>query len=400
MTVSKTLIDDTVERSALTLGMVGGGHGSFFGPVHRAAMRLSGRWRVAAGAFSSDRDRSIASGRALGVAPDRIYGSGEELADREAARPDRIDAAVVVTPNSSHFEACRALLRRRIPTICDKPMTADLVEANALVDAVASARTPFAVTYTYAGYPMVRQARELVRSGALGPIRLVHVEYLQEWLAEPVEKQGNNQAAWRLDPKRAGLSGALGDIGTHAFQLVEYVTGMEVTEVAGELHRIVEGRQLDDNGFVRMRLANGANGLLWASQVASGVDNALRVRVFGQKGNLDWRQEEPNTLSLAISGEPVATLVRAKPYLSVPSRAAAWLPAGAPDGYLEALAAIYSRIADAVAAGPGYDASREPGFPTIRDGWRGMAFVDAAVRSSRQSGEWIRVPAWGRSDLA
>ena len=391
-----TLIDDLKGRAALSMGMIGGGAGSFFGPVHRAAMRLSGHWRIAAGVFSSQREKSIAAGKALGVPADRIYPTAEEMAAREKERADGVDAALVVTPNAEHFEACRPLLEAGIATICDKPLTASLEEANALAELALRSRAPFGVTYTYAGYPMVREAREIVASGRIGSIRLVQVEYLQEWLSEPVETQGNAQAAWRLDPSRAGLSGALGDIGTHAFQLLEFVTGLEVVSVAAELHRIVPGRRLDDNGFVRLRLANGAVGSLWASQVAVGVNNGLRVRVFGEKGSLDWSQDLLDRLTISKLGQAITVLERAKAYGSQAARSAAWMPAGAPEGYLEALAGFYRRFADAVSE---HETSRMWDFPSVRDGWRGMAFLDAAVRSSSQNGAWVELPVSRQTEL-
>jgi predicted dehydrogenase len=392
-----TLIDDLKGGAALSMGMIGGGAGSFFGPVHRAAMRLSGRWRIVAGVFSSQREKSIAAGEALGVPPDRIYRTAEEMAVREKERAGGVDAALVVTPNANHFEACRAMLEAGISTVCDKPLAASLEEADALAELALRSRAPFGVTYTYAGYPMVREAREIIASGRIGPIRLVQVEYLQEWLSEPVETQGNAQAAWRLDPSRAGLSGALGDIGTHAFQLLEFVTGLEVVSVAAELQRIVPGRRLDDNGFVRLRLANGTVGSLWASQVAVGVNNGLRVRVFGEKGSLDWSQDSVDRLTIAELGRAFTVSERAKGYSSHASRRAAWLPAGAPEGYLEALAGFYRRFADAVS-------EHETGrgmwdFPSIRDGWRGMAFLDAAVRSSSQNGAWVELPVPRQTEL-
>ena len=384
------LIDDLKGGAVLSMGMIGGGKGSFFGPVHRAAMRLSGRWRIAAGVFSSQREKSIAAGEALGVPTDRIYPTAEEMAACERERADGVHATLVVTPNVSHFEACRALLEAGIATVCDKPLAASLKEADALAELALRSSAPFGVTYTYAGYPMVREAREILASGRIGAIRLVQVEYLQEWLSEPVETQGNEQAAWRLDPSRAGLSGALGDIGTHAFQLLEFVTGLEVASVAAELHRIVPGRRLDDNGFVRLRLANGALGSLWASQVAVGVNNSLRIRVFGEKGSLDWSQESVDRLTIAELGGAIMVVERAKAYASPASQSAAWLPAGAPEGYLEALAGFYARFADAVSRRK--DGVGRFDFPSIRDGWRGMAFLDAAVRSSAQNGAWVELP--------
>ena len=386
----ETLIDDRNGARVLLMGMIGGGTGSFFAPIHRAAMRLSGRWKIAAGVFSSDRAKSVASGEALGVSTDRIYKTPQDMVTRENERADRIDAAVVVTPNANHFDACKALLEGRIATVCDKPLAANLKEADFLEELVFETRVPFGVTYTYAGYPMVREAREILTSGRVGAIRLVSVEYLQEWLTEPVETQGNAQAAWRLDPSRAGLSGALGDIGTHAFQLLEYVTGLEVHAVSAELHSIVKGRRLDDNGFVRLRLSNGAIGSLWASQVAAGVNNGLRVRVFGEKGSVDWSQELLDRLTVSELGRAITISERAKPYASDASRRASWLPAGAPEGYLEALAGFYARFADAVSGGETAGAIFD--FPSIRDGRRGMAFLDAAVRSSAQNGAWVELP--------
>jgi predicted dehydrogenase len=387
MTTAETLIDDLKPRRQLTLGMIGGGPGSFFGPVHRAAMRLSGRWRVVAGVFSSQSERSQEAAHSLGVDPGRVYRDVAEMAARETQRPDGIDAALIVTPNAFHAEAARALLAARVPTICDKPLCASLEEADDILRFAVAAAVPFSVTYTYAGYPMVREARQAIASGRIGKVRFAHVEYLQEWLTRPVERMGNRQAEWRLDPARAGLSGALGDIGTHAFQLLEYVTGLAATSVAAELRSVVEGRRLDDSALVRLRLGEDVSASLWASQAAAGVSNALRIRVFGEEGSVDWSQDLVDRLAIARIGEPVAVYERAATYASPNANGAAWLPSGAPEGYLEALAFFYACFADAVETGGGVS-----DYPGLKDGWRGVAFLDTAVRSSAQSGAWVAMP--------
>lgn len=378
----------TAERR-LRLGMVGGGEGAFIGAVHRMAARLDDRWSLVAGAFSSDPERSRAFGLGLGLDPDRSYGDFAEMARAEAARPDGIDAVAIVTPNAAHFAPARAFLEAGIAVICDKPLTTGMQEARALSDLVARTGLPFVLTHNYSGYPMVRHARDLVARGVLGPIRVVQAEYAQDWLARDLP--GNRQADWRGDPDRAGPGGALGDIATHAFHLAAFVTGETPSAVSAETSRFVAGRRLDDDVQVRLRWAGGARGQLWASQVAIGASNALRLRVIGADAALDWSQEEPDYLRFARLGEAPQVLRRGGPGLSPAAEAATRLPAGHPEGYLEGFAQIYADAADLILA---HRAGKAPpddlaGLPGVREGVEGVAFITAAVRSAAADGAWI-----------
>lgn len=378
----------TAERR-LRLGMVGGGEGAFIGAVHRMAARLDDRWSLVAGAFSSDPERSRAFGLGLGLDPDRSYGDFAEMARAEAARPDGIDAVAIVTPNAAHFAPARAFLEAGIAVICDKPLTTGMQEARALSDLVARTGLPFVLTHNYSGYPMVRHARDLVARGVLGPIRVVQAEYAQDWLARDLP--GNRQADWRGDPDRAGPGGALGDIATHAFHLAAFVTGETPSAVSAETSRFVAGRRLDDDVQVRLRWAGGARGQLWASQVAIGASNALRLRVIGADAALDWSQEEPDYLRFARLGEAPQVLRRGGPGLSPAAEAATRLPAGHPEGYLEGFAQIYADAADLILA---HRAGQAPpddlaGLPGVREGVEGVAFITAAVRSAAADGAWI-----------
>lgn len=378
----------TAERR-LRLGMVGGGEGAFIGAVHRMAARLDDRWSLVAGAFSSDPERSRAFGLGLGLDPDRSYGDFAEMARAEAARPDGIDAVAIVTPNAAHFAPARAFLEAGIAVICDKPLTTGMQEARALSDLVARTGLPFVLTHNYSGYPMVRHARDLVARGVLGPIRVVQAEYAQDWLARDLP--GNRQADWRGDPDRAGPGGALGDIATHAFHLAAFVTGETPTAVSAETSRFVPGRRLDDDVQVRLRWAGGARGQLWASQVAIGASNALRLRVIGADAALDWSQEEPDYLRFARLGEAPQVLRRGGPGLSLAAEAATRLPAGHPEGYLEGFAQIYADAADLILAHRAGQAppDRLSGLPGVREGVEGVAFITAAVRSAAADGAWI-----------
>ncbi|MET0741915.1 MAG: Gfo/Idh/MocA family oxidoreductase [Microvirga sp.] len=384
--------DQTTKRR-LRLGMVGGGRGAFIGAVHRIAARLDDRWELVAGALSSDPGRARLSGEDLLLAPDRIYDDFDAMARGERERPDGIDAVAIVTPNHAHADAARAFLKAGIPVICDKPLTTTRSEADALAQAARDAGVLFAVTHNYTGYPLVRQARGMVEAGELGRIRVVQVEYAQDWLATRVEETGSKQAEWRTDPARSGPAGAVGDIGTHAFNLAEFVSGDEVTSLAAELHTFVEGRRLDDNAHMMLRFASGARGMLWCSQVASGQENGLRLRIYGEKAGLDWHQEQPNHLLFSPLGEP-PRLIRRNGYGATDvSRAASRIPAGHPEGYLEGFAQLYADIAEQITARL---EGREPDpfsllVPTIDHGVRGVRFIDAAVRSSHGQAAWVPV---------
>lgn len=374
----------------IRLGMVGGGEGAFIGAVHRIAARLDDHYELVAGALSSEPQRALRSAEAIGLS--RAYPDYTTMAREEAARADGIEAVAIVTPNDQHAPAAEAFLRAGIHVICDKPVTTTLAEAKRLKALVQQTGRLFAVTHNYTGYPMVRHARQLVRDGALGEIRVVQVEYAQDWLTERLEATGQKQAAWRTDPKRSGAGGCIGDIGTHAFNLLHYVTGLKTSELAAELSTFVEGRALDDNVQVMLRLANGARGSLWASQVAPGNENGLRLRVYGSKGGLEWAQEHPNQLRHAPFGEPVRTVARGTGAVLPDGQRVTRLPSGHPEGYLEAFATLYAEIAEAIrAARSGAAPPAGVDFPTLDDGIEGLAFIEAALRSSAEGGRWVRL---------
>jgi predicted dehydrogenase len=377
-------------RRRIRLGMVGGGEGAFIGAVHRIAARLDDHYELVAGALSSTPDRAMRSAQALGLP--RGYPDYRTMAREEAGRPDGIEAVAIVTPNDQHAPAAEAFLEAGIHVICDKPVTTTLADAQRL-QALAKARARlFAVTYNYTGYPMVRHARRMVRDGELGEIRVVQVEYPQDWLTEPLETTGQKQAAWRTDPKRSGAGGCVGDIGTHAFQLAGYVTGLHPTHLCAELSTFVPGRALDDNVQVMLRYANGARGLLWASQVAPGNENGLRLRVYGSRGGLEWAQEHPNQLRHSPFGEAPRIISRGTAAANADAARVTRLPSGHPEGYLEGFATIYSEIAQAIhALRDGQGLCGDVSFPTIEDGIRGVAFIEAAVRSSAAGATWVEL---------
>jgi predicted dehydrogenase len=375
----------------LRLGMVGGGRGAFIGAVHRIAARLDDRWELVAGALSSDPERAKASGEDLLLKPDRIYGDFNEMARRERRLKDGIDAVAIVTPNHAHVAAARAFLKAGIHVICDKPLTTTRREAEQLAKLARESGLIFAVTHNYTGYPLVRQARAMVQAGELGPIRVVQAEYAQDWLATRVEETGSKQAEWRTDPARSGPAGAVGDIGTHAFNLAEFIAGDEVASLSAELHTFVEGRRLDDNAHMMLRFASGAKGMLWCSQVAAGLENGLRIRVYGEKAGLEWHQENPNYLTFSPLGEPPRIIRRNGYGADEVSRAASRIPGGHPEGYLEGFAQLYTDVAEQIAA---RIENREPNpfslqVPTVEHGVRGVRFIEAAVRSSQRKAAWV-----------
>ncbi len=377
----------TAERR-LRLGMVGGGDGAFIGGVHRMAARLDDRWTLAAGAFSANPDQSRAFGAALGLAEDRCYADWQRMAEAEAGRSDRIDAVAIVTPNHLHHAPAKAFLAAGIAVICDKPLTTSLADALDLADTVERTGLPFVLTHNYSGYAMVRHARAMLAEGVLGAIRVIQAEYAQDWLANDLP--GNKQAEWRGDPERAGPGGALGDIATHAYHLCCFVTGTPAHSVSAETSRFVPGRRLDDDVQLRLRWADGARGHLWASQIAIGSANALRLRIFGETGALEWSQEEPDLLRFARLGDVPVTLRRGGPGLSAAAIAATRLPAGHPEGYLEGFAQIYADAADLVRAHK--EGRKSPvlaaNLPGVRDGVDGMRFIEACVRSAAADGCW------------
>lgn len=377
-------------RRRIRLGMVGGGEGAFIGAVHRIAARLDDHYELVAGALSSTPDKALRSAAAIGLP--RSYADYTTMAREEAARPDGIEAVAIVTPNDQHAPAAEAFLRAGIHVICDKPVTTTLADAERLRALARSTGRLFAVTYNYSGYPMVRHARQMVREGALGDIRLVQVEYPQDWLTELLETTGQKQAAWRTDPARAGAGGCVGDIGTHAYQLASFVTGLVPTQLCAELSTLVPGRALDDNVQMLLRYANGARGMLWASQVAPGNENALRLRVYGSKGGLEWQQEHPNQLRFSPFGEAPRTLSRGTSSAGSAAARVTRLPSGHPEGYFEGFATLYTEIAHAIhAAREGRPLPAGVDFPTIEDGVHGVAFIEAAVRSAAAGAAWVEL---------
>lgn len=376
----------------IRLGMVGGGQGAFIGAVHRMAARLDDHYDLVAGALSSTPEKSRASGRDLGLHPERCYGSFEEMAEKEASRPDGIEAVSIVTPNHVHFAAAKAFLERGIHVICDKPLTSNLEDARKLKEVADKAKALFILTHNYTGYPMVRHARELVQSGELGDIRLVQMEYPQDWLAEPVEQQGAKQAVWRTDPAQSGVGGSTGDIGTHAYNLGCFISGLTLRELAADVHTFVDGRRLDDNAHVMLRFEGGAKGLLWCSQVATGNENGLKVRIYGTKAGIEWTQADPNYLWFTKLGEPKQLITRGGAGVGAAASRVTRIPGGHPEGYLEAFATIYSEAAQAInAAKSGGVVDPAVVYPTVDDGVKGVAFVTACVESSKQNGAWVKV---------
>lgn len=372
----------------IRLGMVGGGQGAFIGAVHRIAARLDDQFDLVAGCFSSSPEKSAASAAELGVP--RAYDDFTQMALRESRRKDGIEAVAIVTPNHMHAPVARQFLKRGIHVICDKPLTATLTEAKQLIRAAGDTDALFVLTHNYTGYPMIRQAREMIAAGELGDIRLVQVEYAQDWLAEPLEASGNKQASWRTDPAKSGAGGAIGDIGTHAFNLAGFVTGLELDALAADLQSFVPGRQVDDNAHVMLLYKGGARGMLWCSQVASGCENALRLRVYGTKAGVEWSQEDPNYLWVTPLGQPRYRLSRGGAGTGPDAARVTRVPAGHPEGYLEGFANIYAEAARAILARrEGVAPDPAVTFPGLNEGLEGVAFVDACVRSSKRNGAWV-----------
>jgi predicted dehydrogenase len=374
----------------IRLGMVGGGTGAFIGYVHRVAARIDGDYDLVAGALSSRPEVAKESGRNLGFAEDRIYTSYEEMARAEAARPDGIEAVAIVTPNHMHYGPAKAFLEAGIHVICDKPITSTIEDARKLAEIKPKNGAKFLLTHNYTGYPLIRQAREMIESGALGKIRVIQAEYPQDWLAEATDDD-NKQAAWRTDPARSGAGGAIGDIGTHAYNLLRFVTGLKTDSVSADLTSFVPGRKLDDNVHIMLRFEGGAKGMLWASQVAVGCENGLQLRIYGEKGGLEWRQDNPNYMWFTEFGKPKQLLTRGG---AISGNAASTMnvrvPSGHPEGYLEAFATLYSQFA-AVIRGEG--AAYEGLLPTLADGVEGMQFIMASVASSQADGKWTKLSA-------
>lgn len=377
----------------LRLGMVGGGQGAFIGAVHRIAARLDDRYELVAGALSSDGPRARMSAAELHIQADRSYPDFAAMAQHEAARDDGIDVVAIVTPNHLHHAAASAFLNAGIHVICEKPMTRTIEEAQALVAMTERCGCLFALTHNYTGYPMVRQAREMAAAGELGAIRVVQVEYPQDWLTNAIDADGHKQAEWRTDPSRSGMAGCVGDIGTHAFNLAEFITGLVCTEVAADLTSFVDGRRLDDNAHLLLRFDGGARGMLWSSQVAPGNQNGLRIRVYGELAGIEWRQEHPDQLHVTRFGQASQIISRGGAGIGAAAAYATRIPGGHPEGYLEGFAQLYRDVAEQITA---LLENREPdpaalSVPTVRDGLRGMAFIAAAVESSGRNGMWTKI---------
>lgn len=374
--------------------MIGGGRGAFIGAVHRMAAALDGQIDLVCGAFSSDPERSRQSAADLYLDPRRSYGSFTEMITTEAQLPSdqRMDFVSIVTPNHMHYAPAKLALQHGFHVVCDKPLCMTLEEAEDLEKSVAESELIFALTHNYTGYPMVKQARAMIMSGEIGKVRRVVVEYPQGWLSTLLEAESQKQASWRTDPQRAGISGAFGDIGTHAENLAEYITRLQITELCADLHTHVEGRLLDDDGSVLLRFENGARGVLYASQISAGEENNLRIRVYGELGGLEWAQQEPNTLIVRWLNKPMQIYRTGTSGMYPSAQAHTRIPAGHPEGYLEAFANIYRNFAVCLQARL---AGHEPDpvyvdFPDVRDGVRGMRFLKAVVESSKSQQKWIK----------
>lgn len=380
------------QQHRIRLGMVGGGQGAFIGAVHRIAARIDDQYELLAGALSSDPERASASARELGIAADRSYASYEEMAQAEAARPDGIEAVSIVTPNHLHAPIARAFLNAGIHVICDKPLTTSVKEAEELVRLVEKSGKLFVLTHNYSGYPMIRQARSMVAGGELGDIRVIQVEYPQDWLTERSELSGNKQAEWRTDPARSGAGGAIGDIGTHAYHLAGFVSGLETEQVLAQLTSFVEGRSLDDDVQIMLRYKGGARGSLWASQVAVGNENGLKLRIYGSKGGLEWTQADPNYLWFTRFGEPKQLITRGGAGANAAASRVTRIPSGHPEGYLEGFATIYTEAAHAIrTARTGGKPDDQVLYPTVYDGLDGMRFIAASVASSQAGNQWTHL---------
>jgi predicted dehydrogenase len=382
-------VHNTLGR-ALRYGMVGGGPGAFIGDVHRKAIDLDGSAKLVAGVFSRTREKSLEIAPELEVEEARVYASAKEMAEAEAGREDGIDFVVIVTPNSSHYEIAKSFLEAGIHVVCDKPLTVELAEAEELAALAEQKKLLFGVTYTYTGYPMVKEAKNLISSGKLGEIRFVNAEYPQEWLATPLETTGENrQASWRTDPTQAGKSNCVGDIGSHVENMISYVTGLEIEALCARLDHFVEGRSLDDNATIMVNYKGGARGLYWSSQIAFGHDNGLRFRIFGTEGGLEFSQEHPNHLTFTPSDGPKQIISRGRDAVGERAAGLVRIPAGHPEGYFEAFANIYLSFAEALAKRLANKPLSEPDFPTVGDGVNGVKFIGRVVESAEKGATWI-----------
>ncbi|PIE32881.1 oxidoreductase [candidate division KSB3 bacterium] len=381
------------EKSAATLtyGMVGGGQGAFIGDVHRKAIRLDQKSQLVAGCFSRDYQNTLETGATLGVAEERLYQSFEEMAEAEGVREDKIDFVVIVTPNITHFPIAKAFLQQGINVVCDKPLTPEFEDAQELALLAKEKGLFFCVTYTYTGYPMVKHAREMVKNGDIGDIRFINAEYPQEWLATPIEEEGQKQASWRTDPALSGKSCCVGDIGSHIENLVSYISGLKIASLCARLDTFVEGRTLDDNATIMLEYDNGAKGVYWSSQIAIGHDNDLKIRIYGTKGTIAWSQEDPNYLHVTYLGKPAQKLSRGRDELHAHAAGYPRIPAGHPEGYFEAFANIYLTFANALLKKKAGEKLTEDDldFPTVEAGADGVKFIGKCVESSQQGAAWL-----------
>ncbi|MFP9099378.1 Gfo/Idh/MocA family protein [Flavobacterium sp. RHBU_24] len=378
----------------LRMGMVGGGTGSFIGDVHRKAAAIDGLIELVCGAFSSSAERSVQSGRALFLPENRCYGSFEEMirAEKELPVGERMDFIAITTPNHMHFAPAKMALQNGFHVVCDKPMTLTIAEAGELISIVEETGLLFALTHNYTAHPMVRQAKAMVAHGDLGKIRKIQVQYLQGWLATSVESTDNKQAAWRTDPSKSGIGGALGDIGTHAENLTEFITGLKISELAADLGRFGEGRVLDDDGNILLRMDNGAKGTMSFSQIAAGEENNLAIRVYGEKGSLEWQQENPNQLITRWLDQPKKIFTPNGNGLYPEAATLSRIPAGHPEGYLEAFATVYRSFAQHLTAVLEGTTLQNTGYPSVYDGLRGLQFISAAVHSDSNNAAWTKLP--------
>ena len=378
----------------IKLGMVGGGKGAFIGAVHRIASRIDDRYELVAGAFSSNPEKSLASGKELGISPDRNYKDYLEMASKESERTDKIDAVAIVTPNHMHHPIAMAFIEKGFHIICDKPLAMNLKECEELVKATKEKDIIFALTHNYTGYPMIRNAKAMCEQGDLGNIRVIQAEYAQDWLTEDIENKpesgGNKQAAWRTDPAQSGGGGCIGDIGTHAFNLVRFITSLQPQQLSAELTSFVSGRQLDDNAQISIRFNGGAKGSIWSSQVAPGNENHLMIRIYGEKGGLEWCQEDPNYLYFTKYGEPKQKITRGGAGALDVSNEVTRIPPGHPEGYLEGFANIYTDVANAlIDKKNGTFNPDNHQFPSVEDGFEGIKFIERSIASSSSNSSWV-----------
>ena len=376
----------------LKLGMVGGGQGAFIGGVHRIASRIDDHYELVAGSLASSPEVAHASAKELGIDIERSYETFASMAEKESSREDGIDVVAIVTPNHLHYPIAESFLAKDIHVICDKPLTHNLEDAEKFYKTVNDSNALFALTHNYTGYPMVRQAREMFRNGDIGKLRIIQVEYAQDWLTLPIENEGQKQASWRTDPSKAGMGGSIGDIGSHAFNLADFITGAKLEELCADISSFVPGRKNDDNAHVLLRYADNAKGMLWSSQVAPGNENALKIRIYGEKGGLTWEQENPNYLTVDIFGKAKKIIRRAgNETIDIGNRVTR-IPPGHPEGYLEGFANIYTDFAKQISS---FKNKQKPPeelllVPTIEDGLKGVKFISSVVESGSSGGKWVK----------